>query len=92
MIYTFQPKGVCPNEIIIEYDENNVIQKITANGGCSGNLQGISALARGMSIQDAINHMKGIRCSFKQTSCPDQIAAALEKIMEDYSSASSCTV
>lgn len=82
MIYTFKPKGVCPAEIRIELDEDDIIRGINAVGGCSGNLQGISVLAEGMSASEAAKRLKGIRCSFKQTSCPDQIASALEELLE----------
>ncbi|MBQ8836123.1 MAG: TIGR03905 family TSCPD domain-containing protein [Clostridia bacterium] len=83
MIYTFKPKGVCPAEIRIELDEDNIIRGINAVGGCSGNLQGISVLAEGMSASEAVKRLKGIRCSFKQTSCPDQIAQALEEFLSE---------
>ena len=58
--------------------DNGVIQDCRVKGGCSGNLQGISALVRGMRVQDAIQRMEGIRCGFKSTSCPDQLAQALK--------------
>ncbi len=82
MTYVFQPSGVCPSEITIEIDDNNSIQSVNAIGGCSGNLQGISALINGMSVAESIKRLKGIKCSFKSTSCPDQIASALEKLQE----------
>ncbi len=83
MTYTFRPEGVCPNEITIELDDRRVIRKISAVGGCSGNLQGISALAQGMTAAEAAERLKGIRCSFRKTSCPDQIAAALAALLEE---------
>ena len=52
-------------------------------GGCNGNLQGISSLVRGMKAADAIERMRGIRCGFKPTSCPDQLSIALEKALEE---------
>lgn len=58
--------------------ENGVIQAVRVLGGCSGNLQGISALLRGMTVEDAIARMDGIRCGMKPTSCPDQLAQALK--------------
>ena len=81
MTYTFQPQGVCPSDITIELDERNVIQKISSFGGCSGNLQGISRLVQGMPAQEVVERLKGIQCKFKQTSCPDQIAIALERYL-----------
>ena len=82
MTYVFRPSGVCPSEITIEIDDNDLIQSVNAVGGCSGNLQGISALIHGMSVAESITRLKGIKCSFKDTSCPDQIALALEKIQK----------
>ena len=62
--------------------EGSVIKSVKIRGGCSGNLQGISALVRGMDAKEAIERMKGIRCGFKQTSCPDQLAKALEEALQ----------
>lgn len=73
----YQPKGVCSSYMEIDVD-NGVIQNCRVRGGCSGNLQGISALVRGMTVQDAISRMEGIRCGMKSTSCPDQLAQALK--------------
>ena len=58
--------------------EDGVIQSVQVVGGCSGNLQGISSLLRGMPVEEAIRRMEGIRCGMKPTSCPDQIAQALK--------------
>lgn len=57
------------------------MQSLQAVGGCSGNLQGLSALLRGMRVKDAVVRMEGIRCGMKSTSCPDQIAQALKTAM-----------
>lgn len=81
MLYTFKPRGVCSQEIRIEVDENNIIRKLESSGGCSGNLQGIAYLVEGLPAEQVIQKLKGIRCSFKQTSCPDQIAVALEELL-----------
>lgn len=78
----FQPKGVCSSSIDIETDQN-VIKSVNFTGGCNGNLQGISRLVEGMQIEDAISKLKGIKCGFKATSCPDQLAHALESILEE---------
>lgn len=80
MVYTYRPKGVCAQMMKIEL-EDGVIQEVQVLGGCNGNLQGISALVRGMRAEDAIERMKGIRCGFKKTSCPDQLATALEEAL-----------
>ena len=58
--------------------EDGVIQSVKVLGGCSGNLQGISSLLRGMPVQEAIARLEGIRCGMKSTSCPDQITQALK--------------
>lgn len=77
----YQTKGVCSTSIDIEV-EDGVIKFVEFFGGCNGNLQGISALVEGMKVDDAISRLKGIRCGFKTTSCPDQLARALEQIKE----------
>ena len=77
----YQTKGVCSTSIDIEV-EDGVIKLVEFFGGCNGNLQGISALVEGMKVDDAISRLKGIRCGFKTTSCPDQLARALEQIKE----------
>ena len=73
----YQPKGVCSNYMEIDVD-GGVIQDCRVKGGCNGNLQGISHLLKGMRVQDAIQRMEGIRCGFKNTSCPVQLAQALK--------------
>ena len=75
----YQPKGVCSNYMEIDVD-GGVIQDCRVKGGCNGNLQGISHLLKGMRVQDAIQRMEGIRCGFKNTSCPDQLAQALKTV------------
>ena len=74
MIY--RPKGVCSNAIDVEV-EDGIVKSVTFTGGCNGNLQGISSLVTGMKIEDVITKLKGIKCGFKNTSCPDQLACAL---------------
>ena len=75
----YRPQGVCSQAIDIEV-EDGVIQSVKFTGGCHGNLQGISALVKGMQVEDAISRLKGIKCGFKSTSCPDQLARALESM------------
>ena len=77
--YIYKTKGVCSREIHIEIDENNVITNARYVGGCSGNTQGVASLVIGMKAEDAIAKIKGIKCGFKTTSCPDQLALALEE-------------
>ena len=82
MTYRFRPRGVCSQEMQVEVDDQGIIQQLQVFGGCSGNLQGISALVKGMPAKEAIERLKGIRCGFKDTSCPDQFARNLEKALE----------
>ena len=74
MIY--KTKGTCSTSIDVEL-KDGVIDSVKFTGGCNGNLQGISALVKGMKPEEAISRLKGIRCGFKPTSCPDQLAKAL---------------
>lgn len=76
---SFTTQGTCSRQIDIVCD-NDTIESVQFIGGCSGNTQGVAALVAGMKIDDAIERMKGIKCGFKPTSCPDQLARALEKI------------
>ena len=81
MTYTYQPRGVCSRKMTVELD-GDIIRDVRIEGGCSGNLQGISRLVIGMPAQEAIRRMKGIRCGGKPSSCPDQLALALEQALE----------
>lgn len=72
----YRTKGVCSSFIEIELDER-IIESVSFVGGCSGNLQGISRLVKGMKAEDAIGKLKGITCDYRSTSCPDQLANAL---------------
>ena len=78
MIY--KTKGTCSTSIDVEL-KDGVIDSVKFTGGCNGNLQGISALVKGMQPEEAISRLKGIRCGFKPTSCPDQLAHALEEMI-----------
>ena len=82
MTDSFRPSGVCSQEMRVELDDQGIIRDLKVVGGCSGNLQGISALVRDMPAQEAIARLRGIRCGFKPTSCPDQLAQGLEKILQ----------
>lgn len=81
MEYRYRPQGVCSTEIILDID-NGIINHLEVKNGCNGNLKGISKLVEGMKIEDVIRKLKGIKCGLKNTSCPDQIAIALERIKE----------
>ncbi len=78
MIY--KTKGVCSQAIDIQV-ENGIVQSVSFQGGCHGNLQGIGALVKGMKVEDVIARLDGIRCGFKSTSCPDQLAQALKTLL-----------
>ena len=78
---TFYPKGVCSRQYDIEL-EDGIIKDIRIVGGCSGNLQGIRSLIIGQKAEDVIPKIRGIRCGFKATSCPDQISYALEEALK----------
>jgi len=81
MNISYTPRGVCSNHISIDI-EDDVIAKVEVTGGCNGNLQGISRLLVGMRPEEVIEKLEGIRCGFKPTSCPDQIAQALKKCIK----------
>ena len=78
--FDYIPKGVCARKFTIQV-EDGVIQSVKAEGGCNGNLQGVAALLRGMTPEEAVQRMEGIRCGMKKTSCPDQIAQALKGVI-----------
>ncbi len=78
MVFTYKTTGTCSGRIHIEIEED-VIRQISFEGGCNGNLKGIAALCCGQKIDDVIEKLSGIRCGFKSTSCPDQLACALKE-------------
>ena len=79
MHFTYRTKGTCSQEILFDVD-GKTVKNIEFIGGCNGNLQGISKLVEGMSAEDAISRLKGIKCGFKPTSCPDQLCKALHEM------------
>ena len=79
--FTYKTKGVCSREIDITV-ENGIIEKVVYHGGCSGNTQGVAALVVGMTVEEAIKRLSGIRCGLKSTSCPDQLSVALQEYLE----------
>ncbi len=81
MTYTYKTKGTCSQRIDLVLD-GNIIKEAKIIGGCYGNLQGIANLVQGMEAEEVIKRTKGIRCGFKTTSCPDQLACALEGALE----------
>ena len=78
MEYRYEPEGVCSQEMIIEVD-GDTIKKVTIQGGCAGNTVGVSGLVEGKSVDEVIKMLKGIECGARGTSCPDQVATALEE-------------
>lgn len=81
MRYTYYTHGTCSSQIDLELDEQGIIRNVMFYGGCHGNLQGISILLRGMKATDAISKLQGVRCGYKNTSCPDQLARALREAL-----------
>ena len=81
MTHEYFPVGVCSMKITVEVD-GDTIKNVKFLGGCAGNTKGVAALIEGMNIDDAIKRIKGIECGGKGTSCPDQLAIALEEIKE----------
>lgn len=75
----YKTKGTCSSFIDIEV-KDGIIEEVVFTGGCNGNLKGIAALVKGMKVEDAIGKLEGIRCGFKPTSCPDQLAQALKQL------------
>lgn len=81
MKYTYYTNGTCSSQIDLEIDEAGIVRDVQFYGGCHGNLQGISLLVRGMKASEVISKMQGIRCGYKNTSCPDQLATALREAL-----------
>lgn len=81
MNYTYKTKGVCSRSIKLEI-EDDILKTVVFEGGCNGNTNGISKLVEGMKVDDVIAKLKGIHCGFRSTSCPDQLARALEEAKE----------
>ena len=76
MTFEFKPQGVCARHLKFDI-EDGIVKNVSFTGGCNGNLQGIAALCEGKPVDEIINAVSGIRCGFKSTSCPDQLARAL---------------
>ena len=81
MNYSFKPHGVCARGISFDI-EDNIVKNVKFSGGCSGNTQGLAKLAEGMTTEEIINRLSGIRCGFKRTSCPDQMAEAIKEAVK----------
>ncbi len=81
MEYTRRNKGVCSasTKVVIE---DGIIKDVEMLGGCNGNIKGIVALIKGMEAEEAVKRLSGIRCGFKTTSCPDQLAITIKEALE----------
>ncbi|MGN1115403.1 MAG: TIGR03905 family TSCPD domain-containing protein [Candidatus Ornithomonoglobus sp.] len=77
MRYSFTPRGVCSAQIDFEI-EDNIIRNVRFTRGCSGNTQGVGALCEGMQADEVVRRLKGLNCNGRGTSCPDQLAQAIE--------------
>lgn len=82
MTYRYQTRGVCSRSVAFDLTDGH-IHNVQFDGGCNGNTKGISALVEGMEINEVIHRLSGIRCGFKSTSCPDQLAHALQKALDE---------
>ena len=81
MTIEYRPRGECSQKMTLEV-ERGVIRSLRVEGGCNGNLQGLARLVEGMEVEEVIRRLDGIKCGFKSTSCPDQLAQALKKTRE----------
>ena len=81
MHFTYRTKGVCSSAIDFDV-EGNKVTPVVFTCGCNGNTKGLAALAEGMDVDEVISRLRGIRCGFKPTSCPDQLANALTMAKE----------
>ena len=77
MTVQYKTKGVCSKQMNVKLDDEGVVRSVEIIGGCHGNGQGVARLVEGMKAEDAIAKMAGIKCGYKQTSCPDQLSRAL---------------
>ena len=82
MEFAYITKGVCARRIFINV-EDNIVKNVKFEGGCNGNTKGLSALVEGMKVNDVIERLQGIKCGFKSTSCPDQLATALKEYLAE---------
>ena len=82
MEFAYKTKGVCSRTIYINVD-GDTVKSVRFEGGCNGNTKGISSLVEGMQVDEVIKRLDGIKCGFKNTSCPAQLAEALKQIKEE---------
>ena len=79
MQFTYKTNGVCSRKIVIDV-ENGIVENVHFEGGCNGNTKGVAALVKGMKVDEVISRLENIKCGFKNTSCPDQLAQALKSL------------
>ena len=80
--HEYKTSGTCSRRITFELDDEKKVHNVTFEGGCHGNLQGISKLVEGMDAEELINRVSGIKCGFKATSCPDQLSKAVSEAIK----------
>lgn len=83
MEYTFKPRGVCSMQITFEIDDDKKVKNVRFTGGCNGNTQGLSSLVDGMEATEVVRRLKGISCNGRGTSCPDQLAKAIDAAINE---------
>ncbi len=82
MQYVYKTTGTCSRNIYLEI-EDGIIKQVEFEGGCSGNTQGLAKMVQGLGATEVINKLKGIRCGVRPTSCPDQLAQALQQYLNE---------
>ena len=82
MTHTYNPKGVCSRQITFDLDDDGRVRNVSFYGGCNGNTQGLARLAEGMLAEELVSRLRGIRCGMRTSSCPDQLACAVENAMK----------
>ena len=81
-MYEYKTKGTCSQKIFFDIEDNKV-KNVQFIGGCNGNLKGICSIVRGMKAEQVIERFEGVKCGFRSTSCPDQIAKNLKKALAE---------
>ena len=80
--HIYKTQGTCSQFIVVEIDDSGTLTDVIFTGGCTGNLQGITSLVRGMKTDEILSRLDGIRCGYKNTSCPDQLCRAIEETLK----------
>ncbi len=82
MTYQHRNQGVCSSSVSFDIDDNGIVHNVRFVGGCNGNTQGVSLLAEGMPAREVVKRLRGVRCGLRRTSCPDQLAVAIEQALQ----------